>query len=136
VTDTTPKSRLEGKRGHVIRTSPWAVIIQHYQKLIAGGIPFQPMLRLIESIVQSPVASQLFAGTSMFELLLSDTENFRSGDSTLCISYKPSERQFAFWHRSFSGHDDQKICTEAEALQTLRLFLRLKYGIVFEIPSA
>lgn len=46
----------------------------------------------------------------------------------LRISYCPEKREFEFRHASFSGRDDQKVCSEAEAMQTLKLFLRLKYG--------
>jgi hypothetical protein len=132
MTDITPKTRLEGQRGYVIHTRPWEAIAEHYRKHDA----LAPMLHLVESIASSPVSSQLFAGTSMFDLLLSDTTDFRIGDSTLRISFRPSERQFEFRHTSFSGHDDQKVCAESEALSTLRLFLRLKYGVLFEIRAS
>ena len=134
MTDITPKTRPEGQRGHVIHTRPWADIVEHYRK--HGGSALKPMLRLVEAIASSPVSTQLFAATSMFDLLLSDCVNFRIGDSTLHISYRSSENQFEFRHISFSGHDDQKVCAEPEMLQTLRLFLRLKYGVLFEIPAA
>ena len=132
MTDITPKTRLEGQRGHVIHTRPWADIVERYRKHVA----FAPMLHLVETLASSPVSTQLFAATSMFDLLLSDSADFRIGDSTLRISYRSSDRQFEFRHTSFSGHDDQRVCTEPEALQTLRLFLRLKYGVLFEIPAA
>jgi hypothetical protein len=132
MTDITPKTRLEGQRGYVIHTQPWEVIAEHYRKQVA----FAPMLHLVEVIGASPIASQLFAATSMFDLLLSDSADFRIGDSTLRISYRPSEHRFDFQHTSYSGHDDQKVCAEHESLQTLRLFLRLKYGVLFEIPAA
>jgi hypothetical protein len=131
MTDITPKTRLEGQRGYVIHTRPWEAIVEHYRKLDA----LAPMLRLVESIASSPVSSQLFAGTSMSDLLLSDSADFRIGDSTLRIRYHSSNQQFDFRHTSFSGNDDQKVCAESEALQTLRLFLRLKYGVLFEIPA-
>jgi len=68
----------------------------------------------------------------MCDLVLSDAEDLRDGN--LYITYRPSKQQFEFHHRAFSGHKDRKICTEAEGLQTLRMFLRVKYGILFEIP--
>lgn len=132
MTDITPKTRLEGQRGYVIRTRPWESIIEHYQKHDA----LAPMLHLVEAVASSPASSQLFAGTSMFDLLVSDSADFRIGDSTLRISYRSSDRQFEFSHISYSGHDDQKVCAETEALATLRLFLRLKYGVLFETPAA
>jgi len=130
MTDITPKSRLEGQRGYVIHTRPWPEIIEHYKK--HGGSAFTPMLRLVESLVTSPASSQVFGATSMFDLLLSDSHDFRAGDTTLRVSYHPREHQFEFSHRTFSGHDDHKTCTESEASQTLRLFLRVKYGVLYD----
>lgn len=130
MTDITPKGRLEGKRGLVIHTRPWPEIIEHYRK--HGGQAFLPMLRLVESIAASPASSEVFGATSMLGLLLSDTPNFRGGDSTLQVSYDSAAHQFLFRHKTFSGHDDQKICAESEVLETLRLFLRMKYGVLFE----
>lgn len=136
MTDITPKTRLEGQRGYVIRTRPWDVLVEFYRELISKGWAFIPMLRLVEAIATSPAAAQLHGATSHSDLLLSDCADFRSGDSTLSVVYEPSDRTFRFHHRSFSSHDDEKTCTEAEALQTLRLFLRLKYGVLLETPAA
>ncbi len=132
MTDITPKVRLEGQRGHVVHTRPWLEIVEHYRK--QGGQPLLPMLRLVEAIAASRASNDIFGATSMFTLLLSDTPDFRGGDSTLQVSYNPAAQQFLFHHRTFSGHDDHKICAEPEALQTLRLFLRMKYGLLYEPP--
>ena len=133
MTDITPKSRLEGQRGHLVHTRAWPDIIEHYRK--HGGSSLLPMLRLVESLAASPASSEIFGATSMFDLLLSDNRDFRGGDSTLCVSYNVAARQFQFRHRTFSGHDDQKSCAESEALQTLRLFLRMKYGVLYELAG-
>jgi hypothetical protein len=135
MTDITPKSRLEGKRGHVIHTRPWQTIADFYRDLVVRGVPVEPLLRLVEAICSSPGASQLFGATSMSDLLLSDTQDFRSGDNTVRISYRASEHEFAFRHITFSGGNDQKTCTEAEAWQTLRLFVRMKFGVLLERPT-
>jgi hypothetical protein len=68
----------------------------------------------------------------MFDLLVSDCSEFHRGDSTLRIHYEPADRIFAFQHVSFSGHNDARTCSEPEALQTLSLFLKLKYGVLLE----
>ena len=136
MTDITPKTRFEGQRGYVIHTRSWDAIVEFYRDLISKSWPFLPMLRVVEAIAASPVATQIHGATSHSDLLLSDCADFRSGDSTLSIVYQPSDQTFRFHHRSFSSHDDEKTCTEAEALVTLRLFLRLKYGVLFETPAA
>src|SRR4051794_2447690 len=96
--EITPKGRLEGQRGHVIHTRPWPDIVEHYRK--NGGSSFLPMLKLVESLAASSASSEIFGATSMFDLLLSDTRDFRGGDSTLCVSYDAAARQFQFRHRT------------------------------------
>jgi len=71
-----------------------------------------------------------------YGIALSDTPDFRSTDSTLEIDYYSAPRHFEFRHRTFSGHDDRKMVAETEVLETLRLFLKYKYGILFEIAGA
>jgi hypothetical protein len=130
--DITPKTRLEAQRGYVTRTRPWPEIVEHYRGVASYG----PMLRFVEAIAASPASKQLFASTSMFDLCVSDTARFRSGDSTLYIAYHPSDFTFHFRHRSYSGHDDEKICSESEALETLWLFARVKFGVLYDRPTA
>jgi hypothetical protein len=134
MTDITPKRTSEPWRSYVMHTRPWDAIAAFYRGLVAHGWAMEPMLRVVEVIAASPIAADIHGATSHEELALSDCPDFRVGDSTLRILYQPSERVFRFRHRSFSGHDDEKTCSEAEALQTLRLFLKIKYGNLFEIP--
>jgi hypothetical protein len=137
MTDITPKRTSEAWRSYAVHTHPWDVIAEFYRdRITCHGLPMAPMLRVVEALAASPIATQIHGATSHEELCVSDCPDFRIGDSTLQISYHATERVFRFHHRSFSGHDDQKTCDEAEVLQTLRLFLRLKYGILFEIPVA
>lgn len=72
----------------------------------------------------------------MFELLVSDSPDFRIGDSTLHVTYRPSDGLFKFHHHSFSGHDDEKICSEQEVVATFWLFVRVKFGVLSEKPAA
>ena len=126
------KKSFEAVRGYVMRTSPWEDILERWR-----GIPsFEPMLRLVESIAASSASSLLFPAISMFELLVSDSSNFRIGDSTLRVTYRPSDGVFKFHHHSFSGHDDEKICLEQDATETFWLFVRIKFGILKEKPTA
>ena len=132
MTDITPKRSSEAYRGHAVRTQPWSEIAKRYR----GVAEFAPMLRFVEAISASPVSAQLFGAPSMFDLLVSDCADFRLGDSTLHVSYRPSDGMFRFQHHSFSGRDDEKTCAEAEALETFRLFVRVKYGVLFDRPAA
>jgi hypothetical protein len=126
----------EAWRSYVHHTRPWSDTARFYQERVAAGLQLQPLLQLVESIAASPVSGQIFGGTSMFDLLISDCEDFRTGEGVLHVIYRPGEHQFEFHHRAFSGQHDKKVCTEAEALQTLRLFLRVKFGVLYEIPMS
>ncbi len=72
----------------------------------------------------------------MFELLVSDSPNFRIGDSTLHVTFSPERRAFRFRHHSFSGHDDSKVCSEQEAVETFWSFVRVKFGVSRGGPAA
>ena len=133
MTQIIPKRSAETWRGHVIQTRPWQAIADFYRERINDGVPLEPLLNLVEAINTSEAASEISGATSMshFDLLVSDSPDFHSGDSTLHISYSPTDRVFEFRHHCFSGHDDQRTCAETEGLQTLSLFLRYKYGVPF-----
>ena len=62
----------------------------------------------MEFIAQSSVASQLFAGTSQFDLLLFKTEDFLKADGFLQISYRPQIHQIKFHYVDFGGLDEDK----------------------------
>jgi hypothetical protein len=126
MSDITRKARLQAQRGHVIHTRPWTDIVERYRSLAS----FAPMVRLVEAVAASQASTQLFAATSMFDLLISDGPDFRFGDSTLVVSYHPTEGVFQFRHHSFSSHDDAKSCSKSEALETFRLFVRMKFGVL------
>jgi hypothetical protein len=95
----------------------------------------EPMLEMVRALANSSVSSELFAGTSLWSLLLSNVADFQEGDSTLVISYRPIEHEFDFKHWHFSRHNDEKTCSEVEGISTLRLFLRYKFGILFEVAK-
>jgi hypothetical protein len=133
MTDIIPRRLSEPWRGHIVNTRPWSDIANHYREF--GGPALAPMLQLVETIAASPAAPLVFGATSMFDLLLSDCPDFHSCDSTLIIRYKSADGMFQFHHRCFSGHDDHKVCPEADALDTLGLFLAYKYGIVLAPPA-
>jgi hypothetical protein len=117
-------------RGYVVEPRPWSDVARFYREHTGGH--FAAMLPLVEALASSPAASDLWAFTSMQTLAISDSTDHRTGDSTLYITYKPSDQTFEFHHRSFSGHDDHTTCSQAEALQTLRSFVKHKFGVLLE----
>ena len=96
----------------------------------------EPLHRLVAVLAASPVSASLFGRITWHGIALSDTPDFRSTDNTLEIDFYPGGRHFEFRHRTFAGHDDRRMVTESEALETLRLFLKYKYAVLLEIPAA
>ena len=90
------------------------------------------MLNLVESLAASPIASELFPTTSMHTLLITDNEQFHHNDNVLFISYDPEKHKFEFEHRTLSDKNDKKFCDEKDAFQTLSLFIKYKFGVLFD----
>jgi hypothetical protein len=132
MSDFTPSTNLEGQHGDVIHTHAWQIIAHFYRERIAAGVPIEPLLRLVEAIGSSVIASQLFGAISLFDLLLSNTGDFGNDEGPLRISYRANEHQFEFRYRTFSGHEDRETSSESDALSTLKVLLRLKFGMLFE----
>jgi hypothetical protein len=128
-----PKGVRRGGGGHAV---PWEKIVKHYKSCIEQyNLRYEPMLRLVESLATSPFASELFPHTSMHTLLITDNEQFYHNDNELRISYDSQNHKFEFEHRTLSGKNDKKSCGEEGAFQTLSLFLKYKFGVLFD-PKA
>jgi hypothetical protein len=135
---TPPRSeRLKRSKGKGSKAATWPQVIEWYRRAIAvHHWQFEPMLHLAERIAASPAASELFPTLSMGRLLITDGPTFYHDDNVLFITYDQSSRQFEFEHRTLARHDDHKTCAESEAFQTLDLFLRYKYGVLLQTPTA
>lgn len=129
--EITPRSS-DARRGFVVQAKSWDEIAQFYREGTGGH--FVAMLPLVDALAGSSAARELWAFTSMHTLGVSDSVEHRIEDSTLYINYNPHDRTFEFHHHSFSGHDDRATCSEAEALQTLRNFLKYKFGVLLDGP--
>lgn len=134
--EITP-SRSERARQVAGPALTWAQVIGWYRRVIAEHRwQFETMLSLVERIAASPAAASLFPTLSMGRLLITDGPTFYFNDNVLFVSYDQSKRQFGFEHRTLAGHNDSKTCPESDAMQTLELFLRYKYGVLLQTPAA
>ena len=93
------------------------------------------MLDLVELLANSSAACELFPTTSMGTLLIADNEQFRRNDNVLHVSYDAVKQEFHFEHQTLSGKNDKRICSKEDGLQTLKLFLKYKFGVLFD-PKA
>jgi hypothetical protein len=115
----------------------WETIIKRYEKRIKEYLfNYEPMLNLVQTIAASPVASELFPTTSMHSLLITNTDQFFHDDNVLFVRYDSKEHEFEFEHRTLSGKNDKKVCDEKDAIQTLSLFLKYKFGVLLNPKRA
>ena len=129
-----PSERMRQVAGQALT---WPQVVGWYRRVIAEHHwQFETMLSLVERIAASPAATSLFPTLSMGRLLITDGPTFYFDDNVLFVSYDQSKHQFEFEHRTLVRHDDRKICAESEAMQTLELFLRYKYGVLLQTPAA
>lgn len=140
MTDITPKRDREAWRGTSRKARPWSDIVKYWADWEVELPRLQPLHQLVRTLASSPASSVLFGsimtladGTGIF---ISDSPEFRSTDSTLEIRFFPVGGHFEFQHRTFSSHDDHKMVRASEAVETLRLFLKYKYGVLLEGPVA
>jgi len=134
--DITPKREREAWRGKPTQTEPWEKIAAYWSNFAADMPQLEPLHRFVQTIASSPLSSSVFGRITWHGIALSDTPDFRSTDNTLEIDYFTPGGHFEFRHRTFSGNDDRKMVKASEALETLRLFLKYKYGVLIKIPEA
>jgi hypothetical protein len=121
------------RRGNGGLAQPWNEIVLHYKDLVENyHWQFEPMLGLVEALAASTASCDLFPTTSMHRLLVTDSEKFHHDDNVLFVSYDQKKKEFEFEHRTLSGKNDKKICDKEDALETLRLFLKYKFGVLFD----
>lgn len=87
------------------------------------------MLHLLDWIRDEGLQSELYPHTSMFDLIISDRAEVKSGENTLRVSV--SERKVTFrYDRIFGSTDsDEKTVPVADSVEMLREFLAYKFGI-------
>ena len=135
--EITPPRSERLKRQVAGQAMTWQNVAEWYRRVIAEHRwQFKPMLDLVERIANSSAATALFPTLSMGRLLITDSSTFYFDDNVLFIRYDQSSRQFEFEHRTLARNDDRKTCGESEAIQTLDLFLRYKYGVLLQTPAA
>lgn len=136
MTDITPKRERESWRGPTIKTEPWAEIVETWAGLAAAIPKLKPLHQFLRTLAASTVSSVLFASSLKHGdgpgIALSDSPDFHGMDGVLEIRYFLGGEHFEFLHRTFSGHNDRKIVQASEAIETLKLFLRYKYGVLLE----
>jgi len=117
----------------IVHTKPWTDI---GVRLAEERSPYLP---LVEFISTSHFSSEIFGGVFLSGLLISDSPDFQFLIHMLRV--ESSKGRFIFsYTRGPGGHkdDSRKEVATSEAVETLDLFLKLKYGVNLRLrkPSA
>lgn len=108
-----------------VHTKPWPEIVR---SLEGTGSPYLPLVRFISN---SDYSSELFGGLFLSGLLISDEPVFQFGVHMLRIEAAGTGFTFTYCRgvRSGFANDSIKTVPTEEAVATLDLFLKIKYGV-------
>ena len=108
-----------------VHTKPWAEIVRHLER------DTSPYLPLVQFIASSDYSSEIFGGVFLSGLLISDTPKFELGVHMLQVEGRGSEFVFSYTRGVHGGfqNDTTKTVSRADGVQTLDLFLKVKYGV-------
>ena len=89
-----------------------------------------PYLPLVQFILDSDFSSEIFGGVFLSGLLISDCPDFQFFVHMLRIESSSQGFKFSYT-RGSGGHKDDAVkeVPTSEALETLDLFLKVKYGV-------
>ncbi len=89
------------------------------------------MIRMIDWLNEEGIEDELFAFTSMHDLVITDRKEFDWDHHTLCISLDFSTGKLHFeYARHWAATDrTKKTAEEPQAIEALRQFLAYKFGI-------
>jgi len=114
-----------------VHTKPWVKIVRELEQVES---PYLPLAQFING---SDYSSEIFGGVFLSGLLVSDSPIFEFGVHMLRV--EASVRGFTFsYTRGPAGHKDnaKKEVPSCEALETLNLFLKVKYGVNLRLRKA
>ena len=115
----------------IVHTKHW---IEIAGKLAEDQSPYLPLVQFISA---SDFSSEIYGGVFLSGLLISNCPDFHLGVHMLRI--EGSGRGFSFsYTRGRGGHKDDatKEVSASEAVETLDLFLKVKYGVELRLRKA
>ena len=108
----------------------WPDVAKSYQRMLERyNLPFEPMFRLVKDIADSPYAFGLYGNTSMWDVLVVQTEEYDPYGEILKIKYDPSLRLFTFELLETASTKSKRWTRTAapeDAYRTFERFLQLK----------
>jgi hypothetical protein len=121
-----------GKKSVITKTQSWPRIHGFYADLLdRHQLPVTPIIQLLAWLKKEQMEEQLYAFTSMHDLVITDSQEFDWDHHTLRISPDFASHKIRFEYARHSGATDvmRKEVAEAEAIEALRQFLAYKFGV-------
>ena len=114
----------------IVHTKPWAEI---KSKLVANESQYLP---LVQFICDSDFSTEIFGGVFMSGLLISDSPDFQLGVHMLRVEGFNDGFKFIYF-RGPGGHKDDTVkqVPMSEAIETLDLFLKVKFGVGLKVKK-
>ncbi len=116
----------------LISSTAWNEVRARYEKLGSNHAhSVAVMMRLLDWIRAEGLEEELFPHTSMFDLVLSDRPEVRSGENTLRVSVSLEEKTVTFRYDRLYGSADSAVKSVAgeDSVEVLREFLAYKFGV-------
>ena len=117
----------------------WPDVAKSYQRMLESyKLPFEPMLRLVKDVADSPYAFGLYGNTSMWNVQVVQTEEYDPDGEILRIKYDPSLQLFMFELQETASTMYKRWSRTAapeNAFRTFERFLQLKKWFVFSSSS-
>jgi hypothetical protein len=115
----------------IVHTKPWVEIAR---KLAEDQSPYLP---LVQFISDSDFSSEICGGVFLSGLLISDSPDFQLGVHMLRVQSSGSGFSFSYTRGRGGRKDDAaKEVPASEAVETLNLFLKVKYGVDLRLRKA
>ncbi|HST61713.1 MAG TPA: hypothetical protein VLK84_23640 [Longimicrobium sp.] len=118
-----------GPCGYEVAARPWPEIADRFLEVVRSGQTWaQPIVDLIDQVVRSPHAGQLFASTSMHTLLVAGCTPFHTECAVLRIDYDADRDEFRleYVEQPHVHTRWRKRCTPGEAFGGLEHLARMK----------
>ncbi len=88
-------------------------------------------MRLLDWVRDEGLEEEIFAHTSMFDVVFTDRPRYQNGENTLRVSWSPEQKKMLFrYDRLYASADVMaKEATEDESIEVLREFFAYKFGV-------
>ena len=112
----------------LMNAHPWGKVRERVEK---AGVEWRPMMHLLDWIRDEGLEGEIFAHTSMHDVVFSDRPSYRNGENTLRVSWNPDEKKMRFCYDRLYASTDAMIneVSENNSIETLRGFLAHKFGV-------